>query len=230
MNTQLSTIFNYNNRTIRTAGTPESPLFCAKDVCDILELGNSRQALARLDDDEKGVILNDTPGGTQQMQAVTEPGLYKLISSSRKPEAKAFLRWVAHEVLPSIRKTGQYSVNKTPAELLLEQVQMLVEQEKRQRALEVHAVTVDHRLEQLEAHQQSGSGFVTVRGFCNLQGLRCSNEMAARIGKRAAHLARCAGVTLRCTADETWGSVKVYPEEFVEQAALEFGLLEPVPL
>lgn len=69
MNTQLSTIFNYNNRTIRTAGTPESPLFCAKDVCDILELGNSRQALARLDDDEKGVILNDTPGGTQQMQA-----------------------------------------------------------------------------------------------------------------------------------------------------------------
>lgn len=82
--------------------------FVAKDVCAALEIGNSRQALTRLDDDEKGVISNDTPGGMQQLQCVNEPGLYALVLSSRKPEARAFKRWVTHEVLPSIRAKGGY--------------------------------------------------------------------------------------------------------------------------
>ena len=84
------------------------PMFVAKDVCTALGLGNSRQALARLDDDEKGVISTDTPGGVQQMQAVNEAGLYVLVLSSRKPEAKAFQRWVTHEVLPALRRSGGY--------------------------------------------------------------------------------------------------------------------------
>lgn len=84
------------------------PMFVAKDVCTALGLGNSRQALARLDDDEKGVISTDTPGGVQQMQAVNEAGLYVLVLSSRKPEAKAFKRWVTHEVLPALRRSGGY--------------------------------------------------------------------------------------------------------------------------
>jgi len=85
--------------------------FVAKDVCDILEHSNSRMALERLEYDEKGVSSIDTPGGIQAMQTVNEPGLYSLILGSRKPEAKAFKRWITHEVLPSIRKTGQYSLN-----------------------------------------------------------------------------------------------------------------------
>ena len=72
------------------------PWFVAADVCRALELGNSRQALARLDDDEKGVILMDTPGGKQEMSIVNEPGLYTLVLGSRKPEAKAFKRWITH--------------------------------------------------------------------------------------------------------------------------------------
>ena len=97
------------------------PMFVAKDVCAALGLGNSRQALARLDDDEKGVISTDTPGGEQQMQAVNEPGLYVLVLSSRKPEAKAFKRWVTHEVLPALRREGGYMVaraDETPEELM----------------------------------------------------------------------------------------------------------------
>lgn len=93
-------------RAIR--GENDEPWFVAKDVCAALGLGNSRQALARLDDDEKGVISTDTPGGEQQMQAVNEPGLYVLVLSSRKPEAKAFKRWVTHEVLPALRRDGAY--------------------------------------------------------------------------------------------------------------------------
>lgn len=97
------------------------PMFVAKDVCAALGLGNSRQALARLDDDEKGVISTDTPGGEQQMQAVNEPGLYVLVLSSRKPEARAFKRWVTHEVLPALRRDGGYMVaraDETPEETM----------------------------------------------------------------------------------------------------------------
>lgn len=100
-NEQFGTI-----RAIR--GVDGEPTFVAKDVCTSLGLGNSRQALARLDDDEKGVISTDTPGGEQQMQAVNEAGLYVLVLGSRKPEAKAFQRWVTHEVLPALRRSGGY--------------------------------------------------------------------------------------------------------------------------
>lgn len=96
------------------------PMFVAKDVCAALGLGNSRQALSRLDDDEKGVISTDTPGGEQQMQAVNEAGLYVLVLSSRKPEAKAFKRWVTHEVLPALRRDGGYMVarDETPEQTM----------------------------------------------------------------------------------------------------------------
>jgi len=85
--------------------------FVAVDVCSALGLGNSRQTLSYLDDDEKGVITNDTLGGPQEMATVNEPGLYSLILRSRKAEAKAFKRWITHEVIPSIRKTGQYQID-----------------------------------------------------------------------------------------------------------------------
>lgn len=94
---------------IRTVQQGEDILFVAADVCRALEIKNARDAINRLDDDEKGVVLTDTLGGKQKVNAVNEYGLYNLVLSSRKPEAKAFKRWITHEVLPSIRKTGSYS-------------------------------------------------------------------------------------------------------------------------
>ena len=94
------------------------PWFVAKDVCGCLDLTNAAQTLSYLDDDEKGIISNDTPGGKQQMLVISEPGLYSLILRSRKPEAKAFKRWVTHEILPSIRKTGHYGAPETEDEIL----------------------------------------------------------------------------------------------------------------
>ncbi len=105
----LQNIFQYQGRAVRVVMKNGDPWFVAKDVCDILEIANSRDAVARLDPDEKGVVLTDTPGGTQEVQAVNEPGLYTLILGSRKPEAKAFKRWITHEVIPAIRKTGAYA-------------------------------------------------------------------------------------------------------------------------
>lgn len=77
---------------VRVVMQDEDPWFVAKDVCGCLEIGNSRDAVASLDDDEKGVGIIDTPGGKQEMSIVSEPGLYSLILRSRKPEAKA-LPW-----------------------------------------------------------------------------------------------------------------------------------------
>lgn len=93
---------------VRVVDVDGEPWFVAKDVCECLELGNPRTSIALLDEDEKGVHTMDTPGGQQEMSIVSEAGLYSLILRSRKPEAKAFKRWITHEVLPSIRKTGQY--------------------------------------------------------------------------------------------------------------------------
>lgn len=86
------------------------PSFVAKDVLAILDL--DRTATRKLDDDEKGVDSIHTPGGDQQVATITEPGFYKLVMRSRKPEAKAFQRWVTHEVLPALRRDGGYMVER----------------------------------------------------------------------------------------------------------------------
>lgn len=84
-------------------------MFVAKDVCEILDISKYRDAINNLDEDERMSIIVDTLGGPQEMTAVTESGLYALIFKSRKLEARRFRKWVTSEVLPSIRRTGQYS-------------------------------------------------------------------------------------------------------------------------
>ncbi|MBC9785845.1 Bro-N domain-containing protein, partial [Heliobacterium chlorum] len=108
--TNLQKVFNYEGNQVRTVMIDGQPWFVAKDVCDVLDIGNPTMALSRLDNDEKGLSLIETLGGQQQLTVVNEPGLYSLILGSRKPEAKEFKRWVVHEVLPTIRQTGSYSI------------------------------------------------------------------------------------------------------------------------
>lgn len=94
---------------VRAVTLKGEPWFVAADVCRALGLGNSSQAIAKLDDDEKsGVIISDPHGREQVTRFISESGLYALVLSSRKPEAKAFKRWITHEVIPAIRKTGGY--------------------------------------------------------------------------------------------------------------------------
>src|SRR5690606_35802145 len=105
------TVFRYDDNPIRTVLVDGEPWFIAADVCAVLGIANVGNALARLDDDEKDSIrLADGTPGNPNKAIVNEPGLYSLILRSDKPEAKAFKRWVTHEVLPAIRKTGRYEV------------------------------------------------------------------------------------------------------------------------
>lgn len=95
------------------------PLFNGKEACAILGIKTQQRAFARLDDDEKVVRKAHNLWHGQEMVFITESGLYHLIFLSRKPEAKAFRRWVTHEVLPSLRRFGQFPAPKfTPAEPL----------------------------------------------------------------------------------------------------------------
>ena len=111
-------IFNYKNNEVRTTVKDGEVWWVLKDVCDVLGLSNSRKVAERLDDDEKGVTLSDTLGGTQKITIINEAGLYKVILRSDKPEAKKFMHWVTHEVLPSIRKHGAYITSAKMEELM----------------------------------------------------------------------------------------------------------------
>lgn len=138
---QLQQVFNYGNTNVRVVMIDNEPWFVAKDLADVLEIQNVRQVLGKLDSDEKDVYNVYTLGGEQQMTVVNEAGMYSLVLTSRKPEAKQFKRWITHEVLPSIRKTGSYNaiqapqqpaLPKTYAEALLEAGRLALELEKKE--------------------------------------------------------------------------------------------------
>ena len=104
--------FQFDHHAIRVQIDERGePWFVAADVCAALEHSNVTQALKRLDDDEQALISSEgIHRGSDQVNVVNESGLYNLILGSRKSEAKRFKRWVTHEVLPAIRKTGSYAM------------------------------------------------------------------------------------------------------------------------
>ena len=127
--------FEFKSHEVRTVIIDGEPWFVAKDVCEILEIANARDAVAALDSDEKdGVGITDAIGREQKTTVVSESGLYALIFKSRKPQAKAFRKWVTSEVLPQIRKTGKYEVQKTP-QTYIEALEALVIAEKEKQKL-----------------------------------------------------------------------------------------------
>lgn len=149
-------LFQYDGRQVRTVLRDGEPWFVAADVCGILDIDASLSVNGRrdpetgewrggLDEDEKGIANVSTPGGTQQMLIVSEPGLYSLVLRSRKPEAKAFKRWVTHEVIPQIRKTGVYGY-KVPANYV-EALRALADEVERREKLAAENATLKPKAE-----------------------------------------------------------------------------------
>ncbi|MCM3884118.1 phage antirepressor KilAC domain-containing protein [Frankia sp. R82] len=110
--------FAFEGHEVRAFLVDDEPWWVAKDVTDILGYRIAGDATRWLDDDEKGTHPVRTPGGLQNLTVVSEPGLYKLILRSRAKKAQAFTRWVTHEVLPEIRRTGRYEITPAPAPAL----------------------------------------------------------------------------------------------------------------
>ena len=112
--------FNFNGNNLSVIINEQNePLFIAKEVCDLLEIKNTTQAVNQLDEDEKLNYVLDRSGQKRNVNVITESGLYALIIRSNKPEAKSFKKWVTSEVLPSIRKHGAYMTSSKLEEVLL---------------------------------------------------------------------------------------------------------------
>lgn len=133
---------------VRTIVKDNEPWFVAADVCRALYIGNPTQALSRLEDDEKFTTLISNEGaasGKSSMSFINEPGLYSLVLGSRKPEARAFKRWITHDVIPDIRRHGMYATPDTVDKLLNDpdtaiiMLQRYKEERDKRLALEVQA-------------------------------------------------------------------------------------------
>jgi len=112
---------HFDHADVRMALLGDQPWWVLNDVCALLEIANPRDAATRLDDYQKGVHTMDTLGGRQEMIIVNEPGIYALTMTSRKPETKAFAKWLFTQVLPSIRKHGSYPPPEAVPALSLDQ-------------------------------------------------------------------------------------------------------------
>lgn len=119
----LQTFTNDNFGEVRTIVKDNEPWFVAADVCRSLEIGNPSDAMRRLDEDEKALVsIEGMSRGNDLTNIINEPGLYALVLGSRKPEARAFKRWITHDVVPAIRRHGMYATNE-----LLDNPDLLIE-------------------------------------------------------------------------------------------------------
>lgn len=142
-------VFDYQSSQVRVVIIDHNPWWIAKDVCDVLEIKNVSHALRRLDDDEKNtIVLNDGSPGNPIASIINEPGLYTLVLSSRKPEAREFKRWITHEVIPSIRKHGIYATSEMIDQMLADPETMIrtlkaLQEERQQRKALEEKIAID---------------------------------------------------------------------------------------
>ena len=139
----LPKLFQYEDKSIRVVMKDGVPWWVVKDVCEVLDIKNHRDTVAKLNGKQKGVGIIDTPGGIQKMTVVNEAGVYKIAFTSQKPEAEKFTDWIAEEVLPSIRKHGIYATDNVISQILNNPdfgIQLLTRlKEERQKRLKVEA-------------------------------------------------------------------------------------------
>ncbi|MDZ7995447.1 MAG: Bro-N domain-containing protein [Nostoc sp. EfeVER01] len=116
-------VFSFESHEIRFVGTADEPWWVAADVCSVLDIINVSQAIAKLDDDEKLMYTLQISGQGRETLCINESGLYSLVLTSRKAQAKRFKKWLTSEVIPAIRKTGTYSAIAKPQPSLPSQAQ-----------------------------------------------------------------------------------------------------------
>ena len=133
------TIFNNSKLgKIRVTTINDEPWFVGKDVAEILGYTNPRDALAKhVYDEDKDVANCDTPGGIQNMTVINESGVYALVFGSKLAKAKEFKRWVTHDILPTIRKTGGYVISGREKEFIGNNPAIMAELQQLRTAVEI---------------------------------------------------------------------------------------------
>ncbi|MBU2713632.1 phage antirepressor [Zooshikella harenae] len=159
--------FKFNTSAVRVINKEGEPWFVATDVANALGYRDAFNMCRALDDDEKDTHTVSTPGGDQELKAINESGLYSAILKSRRSEAKAFKRWVTHEVLPSIRKNGGYIAGQEkddPSLVLAKALQVA------QSIIETKTAQLDVAKEEIKAVLPKAEAFEKIAGgdesFC----------------------------------------------------------------
>jgi len=214
-------VYHFDDYPIRGVMRNGDPLFVGADVCVACGITNASNAIGRLDDDEKdGIRLADSIGRMQYTPAVTESGLYNLILRSDKPQAKAFKRYVTHELLPSIRKTGQYvTAPLSPLDILDNMVQQLRAQDAEMRQLQAITADTAVKVQDIESRLDDADYF-TVAQYCAMQRIICTPALASYFGKRSVQLSHERGIELVPTPSDKYGSVNRYHRSVLIDACI----------
>lgn len=229
--TATLTHFDFSGQQVRVVLDEHGdPWFTAADVCAVLGIANGSDAVARLADDEKGVGTADTLGGLQQIRTISEAGLYRLIFTSRKAEAEAFRRWVTHEVLPTIRKTGGYTTQPAAPAFVIPQTMseaLRLAADEHERALEAEAkvAELEPKADLADTYLIAQGGTRKVREAAKLLHLRERDLRRMLIDERLVFTrhARCGDVqydfyaefahhfqAIEHIVNHTWGSCSHY--------------------
>lgn len=202
-------------------GTPDEPLFLAKDVAAWIEHTDTSKMVQCVDEDEKLTRTMFVSGQNREVWLLTENGLYEVLMQSRKPIAKEFKKGVK-KILHEIRTTGQYAVKPlTQGQMLVQMAQayeaqerMLLEQQRRQSVIEHKVEVIENRIE--------NNGFMSVMGFANIHHLNIGTKAAAAIGRLASRWCKRNLKRPEKTKHERWGEVNTYPMEALRVCFAEF--------
>jgi len=208
------------------------PWWVLDECCNALSLSDVHKAAERIElEDRKKYPVLAADGKIRDMWVINESGLYTLILRSSKPDAKRFKRWITRDVLPSIRKTGSYSItpqpNALPADVLpaiqgmvqaMQLVVGVIPQIQTQLATQTTDIMkLEVRMEQVEAHQDNKPGYMTILGYGRLKKFRISLAEARQYGQQLRQKAKELGIKLGKVPDERWGTVNSYPVELLEE-------------
>lgn len=225
--------FDYSGREVRTVLVDDEPWFVATDICAVLGIKNTSSTVSGLDEDERGSQSFDTPGGRQELLTINESGLYTILIRARgsaREAAKPFRRWVTHDVLPAIRRTGTYvapvvasgAVVARPGSQL-DVLAAVVAEMQRVETLVLNAGQDAHvanaRIDAIEGRHD----WFSALGYAKTHGLPTDSMSLARFGKLAATIARSQGVDPNKVQHAHFGAVNEFPVQIWHQAAAALG-------
>lgn len=168
--------FDFDGMQVRAVLVDGEPWWIAADIAKVLDIGRTHDAVRGLDEDETRTDSIRTSAGPRQVTLVSESGLYSMVLRSRKPDASRFRRWVTHEVLPAIRRTGRFEA--APAAAVVPQtlqaaLRAYADQLDATAAAEARALVLTERVEVLvpmaeqAEHHRAADGLVSVGDFAN---------------------------------------------------------------
>lgn len=214
-------IFNFEGNDVREITDQKgNPWFIAKDVCSALGISKHRDALSRLDEDERESVKVDTLGGSQETGIINESGLYSLILRSRKPEAKQFKKWVTSEVLPQIRKSGSFnsqsSINyeelaKVISIAVVSAVTPLIQEINKPTKRKTKKITNSKQLE-LEIQPEE---YYTISAYMKMRKVLLGDLSAH--GKILSGICKKEGIMISSVHSSKFVSVNTYPESILKR-------------